>query len=191
MGMYNAIIPDELLNPTGVFKERLSQSALYYETTQVADEEARAVRDWMEARGMKFQTGPDEETDLTDAQILAAVQDVRRRPAHRRRLRLPRDRHPVPAGAEGPAAGFGPGGGDAEQRRPPAGAVAGRAAGCLYDGEPLPHFNEVDECAGLDGLMTYRVHKAMGQPVENTLHDLRWGDIDRSGDGAGLRLGLR
>ena len=29
MGMYNAIIPDELLHPTGVFKERLSQSALY------------------------------------------------------------------------------------------------------------------------------------------------------------------
>ena len=29
--------------------------------------------------------------------------------------------------------------------------------------------------------MTYRVHKAMGQPVENTLHDLRWGDWDRSG----------
>ena len=29
MGMYNAIIPDELLHPTGVYKERLSQSALY------------------------------------------------------------------------------------------------------------------------------------------------------------------
>ena len=29
MGMFNAIIPDELLHPTGVFKERLSQSALY------------------------------------------------------------------------------------------------------------------------------------------------------------------
>jgi len=51
----------------------------------------------------------------------------------------------------------------------------------LYEGQPLPHFNEVDECAGLDGLMTYRVHKAMGQPVENTLHDLRWGDWDKSG----------
>ena len=51
----------------------------------------------------------------------------------------------------------------------------------LYEGEPLPHFNEVDECAGLDGLLTYRVHKALGQPVENTLHDLRWGDMDRSG----------
>ncbi len=31
MGMYNAIIPDELLHATGVFKERLSQSALYAE----------------------------------------------------------------------------------------------------------------------------------------------------------------
>ena len=31
MGMFNAIIPDQLLNPTGVYKERLSQSALYYE----------------------------------------------------------------------------------------------------------------------------------------------------------------
>ena len=28
MGMFNAIIPDDLLNPTGVYKERLSQSAL-------------------------------------------------------------------------------------------------------------------------------------------------------------------
>ena len=40
MGMFNAIIPDQLLNPTGVYKERLSQSALYYETTQVSDDEA-------------------------------------------------------------------------------------------------------------------------------------------------------
>jgi hypothetical protein len=48
-------------------------------------------------------------------------------------------------------------------------------------GSPLPHFNEVDECAGLDGLMTFRVQRAMGQPVESTLHDLRWGDWDRSG----------
>ena len=35
MGMYNAIIPDELLHPTGVFKERLSQSALFAAMQQV------------------------------------------------------------------------------------------------------------------------------------------------------------
>ena len=60
----------------------------------------------------------------------------------------------------------------------------------LYEGEPLPHFNEVDECAGLDGLMTYRVHKAMGQPVENTLHDLRWGDVGPQRHGRRIRVGL-
>src|SRR5438552_5110550 len=69
MGMFNAVIPDELLHPTGVYKERLSQSALYYETTQVSDDEAREVRKWMEDRGMNFKIGSDFETDLTDDQI--------------------------------------------------------------------------------------------------------------------------
>src|SRR5205085_1301082 len=71
MGMYNAIIPDELLHPTGVFKERLSQSALYAEMQQVTAEEAHAVRRWLLGKGMKFATGPNPETDLTDDQILA------------------------------------------------------------------------------------------------------------------------
>ena len=63
--------------------------------------------------------------------------------------------------------------------RPPVRSADGHRE--LYAGRPLPHFNEVDECAGLDGLMTYRIHRAMGLPVENTLHDLRWGDWDQSG----------
>ena len=46
MGMYNAIIPDELLHPTGIFKERLSQSALYAAMLTVTDAEARAVYEW-------------------------------------------------------------------------------------------------------------------------------------------------
>src|SRR6478752_897351 len=70
MGMFNAIIPDHLLHPTGVYKERLSQSSLYYEAMQVPDDEARRVREWMEKRGMKFVTGPNHEQDLTDEQLL-------------------------------------------------------------------------------------------------------------------------
>jgi len=66
-------------------------------------------------------------------------------------------------------------------KRPPVTATANKGDRQLYRGNALPHFNEVDECAGLDGLMTYRVAKAMGQPPENTLHDLRWGDWDASG----------
>jgi uncharacterized membrane protein YeaQ/YmgE (transglycosylase-associated protein family) len=41
MGMFNAIVPDHLLNPTGVYKERLSQSALYAAMRGVPDAEAQ------------------------------------------------------------------------------------------------------------------------------------------------------
>ena len=46
----------------------------------------------------------------------------------------------------------------------------------LYPGQALPHFNEVDECAGLDALITNWVWKAMGFDPATTLHDLRWGE---------------
>ena len=45
----------------------------------------------------------------------------------------------------------------------------------LYAGEALPHFNEVDEAAGLDALVTYRLWRELGYAPETTLHDLRWG----------------
>ncbi len=180
MGMYNAIIPDELLHPTGVYKERLSQSALYYETTQVSDEEAWTVRQWMEERGMRFHTGPNEETDLTDDQVrqqckmyVAALRIADDFGCHAIGIQYQqglKDLLPASDLVEGTLN---------NADRPPARSRDGSRV--LYDGEPLPHFNEVDECAGLDALMTYRIHKAMGQPVETTLHDLRWGDIDRSG----------
>ena len=46
-GCTTSIIPDELLFPLGVFKERLSQSALYAASRDVSDAEARAVYDWL------------------------------------------------------------------------------------------------------------------------------------------------
>jgi hypothetical protein len=58
--------------------------------------------------------------------------------------------------------------------RPPVKCAAGDRV--LYEGQPLPHFNEVDECAGVDGLVTKRVWEALGYPPENTLHDVRYGE---------------
>jgi hypothetical protein len=180
MGMFNAIIPDHLLNPTGVYKERLSQSALYYETTQVDDDEATAVRQWMERRGMKFQTGPNHDSDLTDQQILKQCK------MYIAAMRIADDFGCDTIGIQYqqglkdllPASDLVEGTLN-NADRPPVKSRDGKRV--LYKGEPLPHFNEVDECAGLDGLLTYRVHRAMQQPVENTLHDLRWGDWDQSG----------
>jgi hypothetical protein len=40
----------------------------------------------------------------------------------------------------------------------------------------LPHFNEVDECAGLDALVTNRVWTELGYAPETTLHDVRYGE---------------
>ena len=180
MGMHNAIVPDELLNPTGAYKERLSQSALYYEATQVRDDEAQAVLDWYVARGVQFDFGTDEATQLTRAQVLmqcktyvAALRIADDFGCHAIGIQYQqglKDLLPASDLVEGTLN---------SADRPPARSRDGSRV--LYDGEPLPHFNEVDECAGLDGLLTYRIHKAMGQPVENTLHDLRWGDRDQSG----------
>jgi hypothetical protein len=44
----------------------------------------------------------------------------------------------------------------------------------LFKGEALPHFNEVDECAGLDSIVTYKLWRKLGYSPENTLHDIRW-----------------
>ena len=179
MGMYNAIIQDELLNPMGVYKERLSQSALYYETTQVSDEEAQAVRRWLDDRGMTFVTGPNPETDLTDDQILTQCR------MYVAAVRIADDfgcdlvgiqyqlglRDVLPASdlVEGMLN---------NSDRPPVGSRDGKRV--LYEGEPLVHFNEVDECAGLDGLMTYRVEHPARRPL---------GRLGPVGHGRGLRLG--
>ncbi|HXI50366.1 MAG TPA: hypothetical protein VNH84_02645, partial [Candidatus Saccharimonadales bacterium] len=63
--------------------------------------------------------------------------------------------------------------------RPP--VRCARTRRVLFPEEALPHFNEVDECAGLDGLVTYQLWRRLGFAPENTLHDLRWGQTYRGG----------
>jgi L-fucose isomerase-like protein len=46
----------------------------------------------------------------------------------------------------------------------------------LLDGLAVPHFNEVDECAGVDALLTNRVWIDLGFDPSTTLHDVRWGE---------------
>ncbi|GAB4178926.1 MAG: L-fucose/L-arabinose isomerase family protein [Terrimicrobiaceae bacterium] len=179
MGMYNAILPDELLFPTGVYKERLSQSALYYAATQVKDSEAREVFKWYVDKGFKFHFGKNEETDLTEDQVLwqcktyiAAVRIAEEFGCETIGIQYQqglKDLLPASDLVEGTLN---------SSDRPPVRRADGSV---IREGEPIPHFNEVDECSGLDGIFTNRVHKALGQPVATTLHDLRWGSLDVSG----------
>lgn len=181
MGMYNAIVDDELMNPSGIYKERLSQSALVAGMQRVRDDEAQAVRDWLDARGMTFVTGTDPETDLTDAQILEQCK------MYISAVRIAHDFGCAAIGIQyqqglkdmAPASDLVEGLLNNVERPPVYHAVTGEE---LYAGQAVPHFNEVDECAGIDALVTNRVWKAMGFDPANTLHDLRWGE-HFSGDG--------
>ena len=173
MGMYNAIIPDELLHKTGVHKERLSQSSLYARMLTVRDDEAWQVFDWYKQKGLQFHLGHNEETDLTEHQVLqqckmyiAAVRiadDFGCATIGIQYQQGLKDLAPASDLVEGTLNNV---------DRPPVWSEDGRE---LFAGEAIPHFNEVDECAGLDGLITYRIWRQLGLPPENTLHDLRWG----------------
>jgi hypothetical protein len=181
MGMYNAIIDDELLNPMGVYKERLSQSALVARMRTVKEEDAAAVRQWLDDRGMRFIIGSDEATELTDSQILtqcrmyvAAVRIAREFGCDAIGIQYQqglKDMAPASDLVEGLLN---------NRERPP---VYEEGSGQeLYAGQPLPHFNEVDEGAGLDALITNRCWNALDLDPATTLHDVRWGE-HYSGDG--------
>jgi hypothetical protein len=175
MGMYNAIVPDENLMPMGVFKERLSQATLYAAMREVPEAEAREVRCWLDRKGMKFHVGADPETELTDAQILDQCR------MYIAALRIADDFGCDVIGIQyqqglkdlAPASDLAEGLLNNVDRPPVMAAGNGRV---LYEGRALPHFNEVDECAGLDALVTNRVWTGLGFDPETTLHDVRYGE---------------
>ena len=175
MGMFNAIFEDDLLNAAGVFKERLSQSALVAKMREISDFEAESVYQWMQDRGVTFVTGKDANTELTDEQILgqckmyiAAV-----RIAHEFGCDVIGIQYQQGLKDMVPASDL------AEALlnnavRPAIFSEDGKTE--LYAGVPLPHFNEVDEGAGLDALVTNRCWTALGLDPSTTLHDVRWGE---------------
>lgn len=175
MGMYNAIFDDELLNPTGIYKERLSQSALYAEMLAVTDADADAAFDWLIERGMTFRFGEDPATELTREQVqwqlkmyIAAVRiadDFGLDAVGIQYQQGLKDLVPASDLAEGILN---------TTERPPVFSRDGRRE--LHAGRALPHFNEADEGVAVDALVTDRVWRAMGLVPDNTLHDVRWGE---------------
>jgi L-fucose isomerase-like protein len=173
MGMYNAIIPDHLLHAIGVFKERLSQSALYAAMQEVSDETAERHLAWLRGRGMAFDLGDERETELTEDQVLEGLKmyDAAVRMAHAfgcaaigiQYQQGLKDTCVASDLAEGLLN---------NPDRPP---VFGERGEILFAGEAVPHFNEVDECAGLDALFTNRVWTDARVDPSTTLHDVRWG----------------
>ena len=153
----------------------MSQSALYAEMRRVPQEEAHAVRTWLDHKGMRFHTGSDPAKDLTDDQILDQCR------MYIAALRIAdafgcdaigiqyqqglKDICPASDLAEGLLNNV---------DRPPVMDASHQRV--LFPDSALPHFNEVDECAGVDALVTNRVWRQLGFEPETTLHDVRYGE---------------
>jgi hypothetical protein len=133
------------------------------------------VRAWLDDAGFTFHFGTDEATELTEAQVTSQFK------MYIAALRIADDfgldavgiqyqqglKDVVPASdlAEGLLNNV---------ERPPVTSRDGSRV--LYDGRPLPHFNEVDEGVAVDALVTNRIWTAMGLDPATTLHDIRWGE---------------
>lgn len=175
MGMYNAIFDDELLNRLGIYKERLSQSALYAEMLTVSDAEATAVGQWLLDHGMTFRLGTDEGTELTQTQLdwqykmyiaaLRIADDFGLDAVGIQYQQGLKDLVPASDLAEGLLNAT---------ERPPVTSRDGLRV--LHEDRAFPHFNEADEGVAVDALITDRVWTAMGLIPDNTLHDVRWGE---------------
>jgi hypothetical protein len=181
MGMYNAIIDDELLNPAGIYKERLSQSALVAKMRTVGQGEAEDVYQWLVQKGVTFDFGKNAATELTLDQVIeqcrmyiAAVRIAKEFGCDAIGIQYQQGLKDLTCAsdlAEGVLN---------NADRPPVYAEGTHEE--LYAGGPLPHFNEVDECAGVDALITNRCWNALGLDPSTTLHDVRWGEHYK-GDG--------
>ncbi|MDO7881655.1 fucose isomerase [Antiquaquibacter soli] len=175
MGMYNAIIDDELMNPLGIYKERLSQSALWAEMQTVSEDDARGVLDWLLEHGMTFAFGSDEATELTERQVLLQAR------MYIALLRIADDFGLDAIGIQYqqglkdicPASDLAEGIVNNAERPPVRSRDGSRV---LWEGLPVPLANEADEGVAIDALITHRVWQAMGLDSANTLHDVRWGE---------------
>jgi hypothetical protein len=147
----------------------------------VRDEEAAGVRHWLDSRGLKFNTGTSEATDLTDRQIHEQC-----------KMYIAVMRMAVEFGCDAVGIQYQQGLKDLTPAsdlvegllnnpdRPP--VYDDSAGNELLPGRALPHFNEVDECAGVDAVVTNICWTELGLDPSTTLHDVRWGETYRIDD---------
>lgn len=160
-------VPDALLRRAGIFREHLDRSALTAEAAGISHEEAGRVFDWYVRRRLSFHSGDGLETGLPEESIIASCR------TYLAAVRLADRTGCAAVGLPHP-----PGNGLVEGTlnsadRPPVQHITTGEE--ILAGEALPSFPGGDECAALDGLVTYRLWRELGYPPENAAYELRWG----------------
>ncbi|TBW35824.1 signal transduction protein [Siculibacillus lacustris] len=175
MGMMNGVFPQKALAEIGMPLESLSQSDLLVEMAKVPTALREECLAWYEARGMKFQFGTDEATELTRAQVLeqCAMMIAMARFTERYGLSCVGVQYQQGLARACAASDFAEGAIGNAERFP----IPNEAGAIIRPGKPIPCANEVDMGTAIPQTMLFRLLDGLGLPSETTLHDIRWGSV--------------
>jgi hypothetical protein len=178
MGMENGVFGNELLYSKGMGKENISQSELLARMGTVSDEDGWAVIQWCMDKGMTFEIGTDEATELTKQQLteqgkmyIAAVRIADKYGLDCIGIQYQqglKDCCPASDLTEGLL------------NNPERPDVVCDDADCenfgkvIRQGDAIPCFNEVDEGCAVDLVLSSRVWKALGMDPSANQEDVRW-----------------
>jgi L-fucose isomerase-like protein len=178
MGMENAVISNELLYPIGIGKENISQSELLARMNEVTDEEGLQVIEWCKKKGMKFNIGINEETELTLNQLkeqgkmyVAAV-----RIAHKYGVDVIGIQYQQGLKDCCPASDLTEGLLNNPDRPEVKCNIQGHEdfGKTIRAGDAIPCFNEVDEGCAVDLVFSSMIWKALGEDSSANQEDVRW-----------------
>ncbi|WP_316857928.1 signal transduction protein [uncultured Cohaesibacter sp.] len=173
MGMMNGFFPVKALTDIGMPLESFSQSALLVEMKKVPQELREACLKFYEDRGMQFQWGEDEASELTRAQVLEQCAMMIAMARIFKRFGLAAVGVQYQQGLKDccPASDFAEGAIGSSERFP----IPDEDGSIICEGKPIPCVNEVDMGTAIPQAMLFRLLEALGLPSETTLHDVRWG----------------
>jgi len=148
---------------------------------EVTDKEVTAVKTWLDDHGFKCVYGKDPATELTPDQILeqCRMYIAAGRLAHQYGCAVIGIQYQLGLKDMCVASDLAEGMLNNVERPPIYHQQTGEE---LYAGQPIVHFNEVDQGAAVDSLVTNRVWTALGLDPATTLHDVRYGEHYK-GDG--------
>ena len=173
MGMINGVFPQKALSDIGIPMEGLSQSALLHEMSLVTDEEREACVKWYEDRGMQFDFGTDDASELTRDQVKeqCAMMIAMAKFADRFGLSAVGVQYQQGLKDSCAASDFAEGAIGSSERYP----IKNDVGVLIRPGKPIPCINEVDMGTGIPQIMLFRLLDSLGLESETTLHDIRWG----------------
>ena len=173
MGMLNGAFPLSALMKIGMPIEGLSQSDLKAEMDLVPRADREACLDWYIERGMTFDFGEEDATELTIEQVLeqCAMLIALARYVDRFDLTAVGVQYQQGLARTCPASDFAEGALGSAERFP----IRGDNGKVIRPDRPIPHFNEVDLGSAIPQVLFFRLLESRGLPSETTLHDIRWG----------------